>query len=149
VLDQVSENAVRFVDAQLRLVELYLERAPQQPDDLDRAGAALLALGGRSQSGRFFRLLGDWWYTAYILLRTQKKLPSIDHWPDGQSHPSIDRGLLAGRAREAYRHYLRQEPDAPDANVVLERIYVGVDEWLSPAAPPRRPPRHRRSTGER
>jgi serine/threonine-protein kinase PknG len=130
VLDQVSENAVRFVDAQLRLVELYLDRAPQQPDDLDKAGAAILALGGRAQSGRFFRLLGDWWYIAYTIFRAQRSLPAIDHWPDGEQHTSIGRGLLAGRAREAYRHYLRQEPDAPDANEVLERVYFGVDEWL-------------------
>jgi len=129
VLDRVSENAVRFVDAQLRLVELYLGRVEQEPEALNRAAGAILALGDRVQSARFYRLVGDWWYAAYRLAR-RKALPSIDRWPDGESHTVTDRRTLAQRCRQAYRRYLRQDPEAPDADAVLERIYLEVDEWL-------------------
>jgi len=128
-LDRVSENAVRFVDAQLRLIELYLSRVEQQPEELNRAAAAMAALGGRVQSGHFYRLLGDWWFAAWWLARA-RALPAIDRWPDGGSHDADDRRGMAQRCREAYRRYLRQEPDAPDADAVLDRIYFGVDEWL-------------------
>jgi len=128
-LDRVSENAVRFVDAQLRLIGLYLERVEQHPDDLDRAGEAIASLGGRVQSSEFFRLLGDWWFTAYNLAR-RRGLPQIDHWPDGESHNVRDRRAIASRCRTAYRRYLRQEPDAADGDAVLDRIYFEVDEWL-------------------
>jgi serine/threonine-protein kinase PknG len=128
-LDRVSENAVRYADAQLRLVELYLERVEQQPADLNQAAAAILALGGRAQSGRYYRLLGDWWYDAYHLAR-RRLLPTIEHWPDGAQHSTGDNAGMARQCRDAYRHYLRQEPGAEDADQVLERYYLGVDEWL-------------------
>lgn len=128
-LDRVSENAVRFVDAQLRLIELYLSRVDQQPEELNRAAAAMLALGGRVQSGQFYRLQGDWWFAAWRLAKA-RRLPAIERWPDGGAHDAGDRRGMAERCREAYRRYLRQQPDAPDAEAVLERIYFGVDEWL-------------------
>jgi serine/threonine-protein kinase PknG len=128
-LDRVSENAVRFVDAQLRLIELYLEGAPQHPDDLDRAGEAIQTLGSRVQSAAFFHLVGDWWFVVYGLAKN-RALPHVEHWPDGQQHSPDERRLFADRCRAAYRRYLRQEPDAADADDVLDRIYFEVDEWL-------------------
>lgn len=128
-LDRVSENAVRFVDAQLRLIQLYLERVPQHPDELEHAGQAIVALSGRVQSAAYFRLVGDWWFAAWQLAR-RGATPQIEHWPDEQRHTPNDRKAFAGRCRAAYRRYLRQEPDAPDADGVLDRIYFEVDEWL-------------------
>jgi hypothetical protein len=81
------------------------------------------------QSGQFYRLQGDWWFAAWRLAKA-RRLPAIERWPDGGTHDASDRRGMAERCREAYRRYLRQQPDAADAEAVLGRIYFGVDEWL-------------------
>ena len=59
-----------------------------------------------------------------------RALPAVDRWPDGSAQGPPDRRTCARRCREAYRRYLRKEPEAPDADAVLDRVYFGVDEWL-------------------
>ena len=67
VLDAVNENALRFVDAQLRLIELYLARidavlSVKQKNtnaalhDLALAGRAIGGLNDRTESRHFYRL---------------------------------------------------------------------------------------------
>jgi serine/threonine-protein kinase PknG len=149
VLDAVNENALRYVDAQLRLVELYLARIDNyldkrgrgikempltNPDmqallrDLELAGRAISGLHDRTESRHFYRLEADWWYAAYRLARAGK-LPATIHWPDNRKHDAANAGQIGEATRSAYRRYLQRSPDAPDAEDVLARIYFDVDEW--------------------
>lgn|GEM_PF-1114516 len=148
VLDAVNENALRYVDAQLRLIELYLTRIngyldrnadrlrkaqSGDPDmnmvlrDLALAGRAIAALNDRTESRHFYRLQADWWYAAYRLSKGNL-LPQDISWPDNASHSTAPDEI--GRCtREAYRRYLQRAPDAPDREDVLARIYFDVQEW--------------------
>lgn len=139
VLDAVGEQAVRYVDAQTRLVELYLQRLPGRLDagdtpgareDLALAARALAGLRARSESSRVLRLEADWWYGAYRLARLGALAggPPME-WPDGGKHNEADRGELATSCRRACRRYLAHAPDAPDAEEMLERIYLDIREW--------------------
>jgi serine/threonine-protein kinase PknG len=148
VLDAVNENALRYVDAQLRLVELYLTRIdgyltghadslqqgrasdpgiPAVLRDLDLAGRAIAALNDRTESRHFYRLQADWWYAAYRLSRA-KLLPPDVTWPDNARHSNAP-GEVGRCTREAYRRYLQRAPDAQDREDVLARIYFDVQEW--------------------
>jgi serine/threonine-protein kinase PknG len=149
VLDAVNENALRYVDAQLRLVELYLARidgflrarsngldgvrkgsaeAQGLLRDLDLAGRAIAALNDRTESRHFYRLQADWWYAAYRLSRAGL-LPKDISWPDSRGdHVNVPEKV--GRdCRVAYRRYLQRAPDAADREEVLARIYFDVQEW--------------------
>jgi serine/threonine-protein kinase PknG len=148
VLDAVNENALRYVDAQMRLVELYLLRIDnymdRQPEriaranpsdkdiqellrDLDLAGRAIAGLYDHTESRLFYRLEADWWYAAYRLAKA-KKLPADIPWPDRAKH-TPDPHEIGRATREAYRRYLQRSPDAPDREDVLARIYFDVEEW--------------------
>ncbi len=146
VLDAVNENAVRYVDAQLRLIELYVARIdtyldqnaaalrsgrpapPEMLHDLSLAARAIAGLADRTESRHYYRLAADWWYAAYRLARL-KRLPANTEWPDGARH-AADRPREIGHAtREAYRRYLHRAPDSPDREDILARIYFDIDEW--------------------
>ena len=149
VLDAVNENALRFVDAQLRLIELYLARIdnylekrgrsvkdlpPTNPDmqallhDLELAGRAIAGLHDRTESRYFYRLEADWWFAAYRLARAGK-LPANVYWPDGGKHDAANAAQIGEATRAAYRRYLQRSPDAPDAEDVLARVYFDIEEW--------------------
>ncbi|MDQ3703710.1 MAG: zinc-ribbon domain-containing protein [Chloroflexota bacterium] len=149
VLDAVNENALRYVDAQLRLVELYLARIDSylnrnptrltnaslsSPDvqgmlrDLDLAGRAIAALNDRTESRHFYRLQADWWYAAYRLSKAAL-LPKDIHWPDSRPDHTNAPAQVGQDCRAAYRRYLQRAPDAPDREEVLARIYFDVREW--------------------
>ncbi|HST04031.1 MAG TPA: tetratricopeptide repeat protein, partial [Chloroflexia bacterium] len=150
VLDAVNENALRYVDAQLRLIELYLARidtyvsnqgqalkaksTANDPDlnalwgDLQMAGRAIAALNDRTESTHYYRLQADWWYAAYRLCRAGKLPPNLE-WPDHRQHHADNPGEIGGVCRAAYRRYLQRTPDAPDREDVLARIYFDVEEW--------------------
>jgi serine/threonine-protein kinase PknG len=149
VLDAVNENALRYVDAQLRLVELYLARIntyiTKHPDrltqgnasnpeiqamlrDLDLAGRAISALNDRTESRHFYRLQADWWYAAYRLSKARLLPPGVS-WPGGSSNQSNDPAAVGRATRDAYRRYLQRAPDAPDREDVIARIYFDVQEW--------------------
>src|SRR5262249_7281436 len=133
VLDAVNENALRYVDAQMRLIELYLARisahlasksfqvtrkGPPSNElqavwhDLDLAGRAIAALNDPPESRQFYRFEANWWSAPYNLSRIGQ-LPKDVPWPDGGKHDPAPRE--AGKAcRVAYRRYLQRAPDAPD-----------------------------------
>lgn len=149
VLDAVNENALRYVDAQLRLVQLYLTRIDTfinsrggrlsdlklgDPNvqgllrDLDLAGRAIAALNDRTESRHFYRLQADWWYAAYRMSKAGLLVKDIT-WPDSRTGHTNEPQKVGHDAREAYRRYLQRSPDAPDREDVLARIYFDVQEW--------------------
>lgn len=150
VLDAVNENALRYVDAQLRLIELYLARidayittqgkalaratSANSADlhglwgDLQMSGRAIAALNDRTESTHYYRLQADWWYAAYRLCKAGNLPPNLE-WPDHLQHPADNPGQVGEACRMAYRRYLQRAPDAPDREDVLARIYFDVTEW--------------------
>lgn len=149
VLDAVNENALRYVDAQLQLIQLFLTRIdgymtqqaarfyqgkPGDPDtqallqDLNLAGHAIARLNDRTESRHFYHLQAEWWYAAYRMSKA-KRLPPNMEWPDGRPHKADDPQEIGQACREAYRRYLQRAPDAPDREDVLARIYFDVAEW--------------------
>ncbi|MEO8285917.1 MAG: zinc-ribbon domain-containing protein [Chloroflexota bacterium] len=149
VLDAVSENALRYVDAQLRLIELYLSRIdaflkqqgnnvsrlqPGDPNtqalvgDLSFAARAIAGLNDKTESTHYYRLQADWWYAAYRLSKAGKLPPNME-WPDRKQHKADNPAEIGESCRAAYRRYLQRAPDAPDREDVLARIYFDVDEW--------------------
>ncbi len=149
VLDAVNENALRFVDAQLRLIELYLARidaylskqwrvlrglGQNNPDlqalwgDLGLAGRAIAGLNDRTELTHYYRLQADWWYAAYRLSKAGKLPPNLE-WPDRRPHKADNPEEIGEACREAYKRYLQRSPDAVDREDVLARIYFDVEEW--------------------
>jgi tetratricopeptide (TPR) repeat protein len=149
VLDAVNENALRFVDAQLQLIRLYLQRidaylekqwrslkglGQNNPDlqalwgDLALAGRAIAGLNDRTESTQYYRLQADWWYVAYRLARAGKLPPNME-WPDKRAHKADNAGEIGEACRMAYRRYLQRAPEASDREDVLARIYFDVEEW--------------------
>jgi hypothetical protein len=148
VLDAVNENALRYVDAQLRLIELYLARIDTYLSaqgkglaklansadlhglwgDLQMAGRAISALNDRTESTHYYRLQADWWYAAYRLCKAGKLPPNLE-WPDHLPHTADSPREIGEACRTAYRRYLQRAPDAPDREDVLARIYFDVAEW--------------------
>ncbi|MGI8587737.1 MAG: protein kinase domain-containing protein [Chloroflexia bacterium] len=149
VLNDVNENALRYVDAQLSLIELYIMRIdaylttqksalsagkPPPPGmadllhDLGLAARAIAGLNDRTESRRYYRLLADWWYAAYRLARARRLPPNLT-WPDNQPHPADSPAAIGAACREAYKRYLRRAPDSPDKEDILARIYFDVAEW--------------------
>jgi len=149
VLDAVNENALRYVDAQLRLIELYLMRIDNFLDqqgstitrlnhsspnlqalvgDLNLAGRAIAGLNDKTESTHFYRLQADWWYAAYRLSK-EGKLPANIEWPDHKPHKADSPPEVGEACRATYRRYLQRTPDAPDREDVLARIYFDVEEW--------------------
>jgi serine/threonine-protein kinase PknG len=149
VLDAVSENALRYVDAQLRLIELYLARIGSFLDqqrgnmsklnqnspsvqallgDLNLAGRAIAGLNDRTESTHYYRLEADWWYDAYSLSKAGL-LPANMEWPDRKPHKAASPSEIGAACRATYRRYLQRAPDAPDTEDVLARIYFDVAEW--------------------
>lgn len=127
VLRRVGENAVRFVDAQTRMIELLLQRAHRDPAALNLAAEAIESLQGRTQTPRYYRLVGDWWFEAYGLAQTGKAA-QITQWPM-VDQPQNAQGI-ATRARDAYRHYLRVAPNDADTDEIIGRIHFGIKEMM-------------------
>ncbi len=127
VLRRVGENAVRFVDAQTRMIELLVQRAHREPAALNMAAEAIESLQGRTQTPRYYRLVGDWWFEVYHLAQ-RGKLQAVTQWPL-VDQPQTTQGIAA-RARDAYRHYLRVAPNGPDADEIIGRIHFGIKEMM-------------------
>lgn len=127
VLRRVGENAVRFVDAQLRMIELLLQRAQTEPAALNDAATAIESLQERSPTPRYYRLVGDWWFEAYHLAQVNK-LGAIRNWPMVANPQSPKE--IAHRARDAYRHYLRVAPNQPDTDEIIGRIHFGIKHMM-------------------
>lgn len=127
VLRRVGENAVRFVDAQIRMIELLLLRASRTPSTLNLAAEALQSLQGRAQTPRYYRLTGDWWFEAYQLDR-QEAVKHLNTWP--LVNEAQDKKQMANHARQAYRHYLRVAPQNPDVDEIIGRIHFGIKELM-------------------
>lgn len=127
VLQRVGENAVRYVDAQIKMIRLLLKRGNADPNALNAAAESLDIVRPRSQTPEFHRLLGDWWFETYQLAR-KGQLKAITRFPQLTQRPTVSD--IAHQARDAYRHYLRVAPQSDDNEEVIGRIHFGIQHLM-------------------
>jgi serine/threonine-protein kinase PknG len=124
-LTGVSESAAKYVDAQLSLCDLYLNRIqPVTIQNIQHAIRALEGLANRTEDTRFYLMRAEAFYTAWQLL---KKAPS-----PGQiilpGVASVTPRVLGTLAVQNYQQYLRRAHAPADREVVVRRK-LAVSPW--------------------
>ena len=125
VLHSVPEMSSRYVDAQLALCDLYLNRMePLTPDNLARAAEAITAVQGRTDDPRYYLARGDV-FRAACQFAHEGKLPAdtpLTGVPDKEER------TLGEAAEASYVEYLRREPNRPSREDVVRRRFQ-VAPW--------------------
>ncbi len=125
VLSSVSEAAAKYIDAQLLLCDLYINRmTPLSLQNVERASHAVQTLSGRTEDARYYLIRGDIYRAAWQLAR-QQKLPAktaIMGVPDAQPR------TLGSAAEESYRQYLLRASQ-PDNREAIVRRKLEVAPW--------------------
>ncbi|HZR38582.1 MAG TPA: tetratricopeptide repeat protein [Ktedonobacteraceae bacterium] len=125
VLSGVSEAAAKYVDAQLLLCDLYLNRImPLTVQNIEQASHAIHALEGRTEDARYYLARGDVYRAAWQLARAHQLPAHITIAGVSDSHPRV----LGAAAEESYRQYLRREQYPADREVVVRRA-LEVAPW--------------------
>jgi serine/threonine-protein kinase PknG len=125
VLSGVSEAAAKYVDAQLLLCDLYLNRiTPLTSQNIAQASQAVNMLEGRTQDARYYLARGDVYRAAWQLARTNKLSSSITI--AGVANTSSR--ALGDAAEDSYREYLRREQYPVDREIVIRRA-LEVAPW--------------------
>ena len=106
VLSGVSELAAKYVDAQLLLCDLYLNRIePLSVQNIERASQSVHVLAGRTEDARYYLARGDVYRTIWQLARANQLPANITIAGVSSTNPQI----LGAAAAEGYRQYLRRE----------------------------------------
>jgi serine/threonine-protein kinase PknG len=125
VLSGVSEAAAKYVDAQLLLCDLYINRMqPLSIQNVERASHAVETLSGRTEDARYYLIRGDIYRAAWQLAR-QQKLPvkaDIAGVPDARPR------TLGLAAEESYKQYLLRASQ-PDNRETIVRHKLEVAPW--------------------
>ena len=125
VLRGISEAAGKYVDAQLLLCDLYLNRiAPLTIQNIEHASQAVHVLAGRTEDARYYLARGDVYRAAWQLARA-KQLPKHVTIA-GISDMSLQ--ALGTAAEESYRQYLRREQHPHNREAVVRRT-LEVAPW--------------------
>jgi serine/threonine-protein kinase PknG len=125
VLSGVSEAAARYVDAQLLLCDLFLNRiTPLSAPNVAHAAQAVNALAGRTEDPRYYLARGDV-YRAALQLARAGRLPTDMALP---GLPRADAQTLAKAAEESYVQYLRAAQNPPDREAIVRRRFA-VAPW--------------------
>jgi serine/threonine-protein kinase PknG len=122
VLRGVSEAAGKYVDAQLLLCDLYLNRiAPLTIQNIEHASQAVHALAGRTEDARYYLARADVYRAAWQLARARQLPTHVTIAGVSDTSPQA----LGTAAEESYRQYLRREqyPENREA-VVLRTLEV-------------------------
>jgi serine/threonine-protein kinase PknG len=125
ILQGVSQAAARYLDAQLLLCDLYLEK--MTPLTTQRAEQAALVVGtleGHTEDPRYFLAKGDA-YRALWQLAQMKKLSSRLAIPGlSDARPQT----LGAIAEASYKEYLRRDAHPADREAILRRKFE-VAPW--------------------
>ncbi len=125
VLSGVSEAAAKYVDAQLLLCDVYLNRVtPLTPQNIEHASQAMSALAGRTEDPRYHLARGDVYRAAWQLARAQK-LPANSAIA---GVPDTGPRTLGLAAEESYEQYLRREQHPADREAIVRRKFE-VAPW--------------------
>lgn len=125
VLSSVSEAAAKYVDAQLLLCDLYINRmTPLTMQNVERASHAVQTLAGRTEDARYYLIRGDIYRAAWQLARQQKLSTQADIAGVSDARPRT----LGSAAEESYRQYLRRT-NHPDNRETVVRRKLEVAPW--------------------
>lgn len=125
VLSGVSESVAKYVDAQLLLADLYLNRiAPLTGKNIEHAAHAVETLAGRIEDARYYLARGDVYNAAWQLARTQQLPPDITI----EGVPTTTIGALGAAAEASYKEYLRRELHPAEREAVVRRS-LKVAAW--------------------
>jgi len=123
VLEEVSSRNTSYNDVLLELIALYNQKATDGAvSQLEQAAQAINVLRENGVETRtFFRLVGEFYYTAVELARKSGQVPQINY-PGEQMHSVGD---LARANESAWREYLARDEQADREWVINERILTG------------------------
>ncbi|GHO95408.1 hypothetical protein KSF_054560 [Reticulibacter mediterranei] len=125
VLGGVSEAAGKYVDAQLLLCDLYLNRiAPLTIQNIENASQAVHVLAGRTEDARYYLARGDVYRAAWQLARARQLPPHVTIAGISNISPQA----LGTAAEESYRQYLQREQHPQNREVVVRRA-LEVAPW--------------------
>ncbi len=120
VLEEVSSRNTSYNEVMLELISLYNLKADEgDASTLDEAARAINVLRENGVESRaYFRLLAEFYFTAYAVARKSGKVPAIN-WPDQQIKTLPE---LAKANEHAWREYLARDADADREWVINDRI---------------------------
>ncbi|MBK8030582.1 MAG: tetratricopeptide repeat protein [Chloroflexi bacterium] len=123
VLEEVSSRNTSYNDVLLELIALYNQKATDgDVAKLEQAAQAINVLRENGVETRsFFRLIGEFYYTAVQIARATGKVPQINY--PGEQMRSV--GDLARANEAAWREYLARDENADREWVINERIMTG------------------------
>lgn len=125
VLNGVSEAAAKYVDAQLLLCDLYLNRiTPLTVQNIEQASHAVSALEGRTEDARYFLARGDVYRAAWQMARASKLPPGVAIAGVTDTRPAT----LGAASEESYKEYLRREQHPQGREAVVRRKFE-VSPW--------------------
>jgi serine/threonine-protein kinase PknG len=125
VLNGVSEAAAKYVDAQLLLCDLYLNRiAPLTIQNIEQASHAVNALEGRTEDARYFLARGDVYRAAWQMARASQLPAKVAIAGVTDTRPTT----LGAAAEESYKEYLRREQHPAHRETVVRRKFE-VSPW--------------------
>jgi tetratricopeptide (TPR) repeat protein len=120
VLESVSSRNTSYNEVMLELIDLYNQKALNgAADSLEQAARAIEVLQENGVESRaFFRLVGEFYHTAYHVTRKTGKLPQVN-WPNNAVHSLGD---LSRENERAWREYLARDGDADREEIINNRI---------------------------
>lgn len=125
ILRGVNEATARYVEAQLLLCDIYLDRAGSlTAQNVEQAVQALQALSGKTEDPRYYLARGDIYRLLWQMARKQQ-LPKGIVLPNVQK---ITPHTLGRVAEESYTHYLRNAQHALEREAVV-RKKLEVAPW--------------------
>jgi serine/threonine-protein kinase PknG len=125
VLSSVSEAAAKYIDAQLLLCDLYINRmTPLSMQNVERASHAVQTLSGRTEDARYYLIRGDIYRAAWQLARQQKLVAKVDIAGVPDARPRT----LGSAAEESYKQYLLRA-NQPDNREAIVRRKLEVAPW--------------------
>ncbi len=125
VLQSVSESSAKYVDAQLRLYDVYIKRMkPLTLQNIEHASQAIYALRGRTEDSRYYLAQGDVYRAAWQLARSGQLPATMTIAGVSGTTPNA----LGAAAAESYRQYLRREQH-PEERETIVRNKQEVSPW--------------------
>ncbi|HEX2906330.1 MAG TPA: tetratricopeptide repeat protein [Phototrophicaceae bacterium] len=110
VLETVSSRNTSYNEVMMELIALYNQKAVRgSADSLEQAARAIAVLRENGVESRvFYRLVGEFYHTAYLVARQAGKMPKVN-WPDEHIRSLRD---LSVQNERAWRDYLARDADA-------------------------------------
>jgi serine/threonine protein kinase len=126
ILEEVSSRNTSYNDVMLELIGLYNQTAMSGKEEgLAQAARAITILKENGVESRiFFRLVGEFYYTAYQFATKNGSIPKIT-FPNGQVQTMQQ---LSQANENAWREYLARDENADREAIINDRI-MSARSW--------------------